>query len=387
MLISLILLHSNTSQGLFSQNYVEGETAMDEVTVCDLHNSATNYAKTLLKDTPQFLTLQKNMLSFRHMGEYVLVSRFLATASHYAVENFLFDIEESLKFFYGEPRDWTPKTFMVEGLKDVINHVRICHDRPNAYLVGGYPRVALDDWIRRQLDRILTSVEQFASVYSSCLLLGSTVLHSRLSISLTRRVLHYQSVRPLRHVWYRYTPVYEGGVWRYLVSFRLVRSLTLCIVTTEIDLQDDTMSALEAAARRVEKSLFLGGISIPRDEPRPQVRHFAGRDVVAFLYHHPSSGFAFYPAPRSGDASGTGGDADAVSYVFLEFLVTANDMLTNQSVNQVVLRKAAAGYTFFATSLEEGTHFIYLLCGAEVSDATLPTLADDTLEQILRKCN
>jgi hypothetical protein len=212
------------------------------------------------------------------------------------------------------------------------------------HLVGGSRWVYLEEEVREQLDRLLAGLEESSSlpaaaasaaakgaagndsaaaattmqdapdITGTLLVLGGSILHSRMSTSMSRLLLHHLQCRPLGAAKLRTLPLcFEGGVWQHVLFLRMRHH----VLVVSLALEGSVLSLARATAGGgqmlldfeevfVERMLTTASSSLhlPVEEAPVLLRHYTGHDTLAFLYHHHATGVAVAPPPRSAQAMG-----------------------------------------------------------------------------------
>eukprot|EP00741_Cyanophora_paradoxa_P013799 tig00020710_g13321.t1 len=432
------LIHVRTYSGL----------ELDRSLLTGFFSSIGSFTASLADQTLRTLVLDRSKFTYIEAGDYVLVAHGAADDADAIVRLQLSSILQMLTFLVGDPQQWSPDTLTLDGLDDVIDQIveRFNHDI--AAVAQGFPKVALDKGASDQLERLLASLEAHGDVQGAALLLGRSVLHSRLTVPDTRAVLAYATARPLGVAAARTTPVFSEGRWRHLILYRL-RTASIALITGV------QARPARPPARPLGRSLYLGlgfqalreifvpalparptrpparpprlarpparptarppaplpapvlydalaphlaaferhvadaGLSLPIEEPPVQLRQFASREVVAFVYGNARSGQRalilsgpyptarripkravplVVPQMRPAPPVEQQRTADAFRWFTNRAL-----MLLQDDVRDVFLYRE--GYRFHAH--REGPHLLYVLCTDQVRAGDLEGMTSE----------
>ncbi len=180
-------------------------------------------------------------------------------------------------------------------------------------------------------------VLQAESITSTCLFLGSTVLHARMPARSVFWLSKHLATRPLHSAKLRAFPFSVGGKWQnaLLVKFR---NMTLA-VTAAVRVP---FSSLLPFIQDLEDILVESALPLPEETPPLLLRHFTNPDTLLFLLHHHASNIALSPPPRAGPAS----QHETVISTFHHFFSRACAALAPGTVGDVSL--ASQGFRFIA---------------------------------------
>jgi hypothetical protein len=282
------------------------------------------------------------------------------------------EVEALLLFLFGDCSKWKRDLLGLRGVHDIIDGVFKKHSVELSALVSGIKWVLLPPTVRDQLDRLLATLEENEFVHGGMLVLGSSVLHSRLPQRDSKMVLHYISTRQLGALRLRTTPVYSEGQWKNLVLLKL-RVLTLAVLVSIRVVHAKVSPVLHG----FEEALQDAALQLPVEEPPVLLRHFTGHDTIAFIYRHVRNGLAIAPPPRAGPQSET----QKTLRSFLWFFSRARDVLSTSDINELVMTRD--GFRFHAQANE--THELYVLYSDQAKPAEVDKFSREIIANARRK--
>lgn len=222
--------------------------------------------------------------------------------------------------------DDTECSAAIRGLRDLITHYVQAAQTDLALLVGGARWVHMEEETRLQIDRVLAQLEESAAgrdgssnaaaaaagseLTGTMLVLGGSILHSRMSPLTSRLVLQHLSCRPLgpgAACKLRTLPLYVGGVWQHFLMLRL-RHLTLVVSAPLRSSQGSCNLARLSSLLLSWEDQFMESAAaslLPTEEAPVLLRHYTGHDTIAFLYVHHATGVSVAPPPRNSGAPGS----------------------------------------------------------------------------------
>jgi hypothetical protein len=203
------------------------------------------------------------------------------------------DAQHTLLFYLGQFYKEAQDAATVESVLDFVDIALRKSVSTLEALVQGNPWVYVEEETRFQLDRTLANLEEVDYVLGSCIVMGKSVVHSRLEAFDTRMVLYHLSTRDMGSRKLRTIPVYSGGVWKHMVILRL-RSMCVVVMTSI----QCPMSRVLPLLEELEESLAESSLQIPAEEPHVMLRHYTGHETVAFLYVEHENKMCVAPEPR-----------------------------------------------------------------------------------------
>eukprot|EP00753_Platysulcus_tardus_P020316 PLAT7960.2.p1 GENE.PLAT7960.2~~PLAT7960.2.p1 ORF type:complete len:329 (+),score=170.98 PLAT7960.2:396-1382(+) len=305
-------------------------------------------------------------------GAFTLVAHISEDEGVEMVVAQLKELRHLLQFFFGPCDRWSSDSIILDGMSDLIDHLFEKYRTQLASLSGGVQWVSLSLTERDQLDLLLASLEENESILGSMLILGSSVLHSRLPPRDAALILHYACARPLGHLKLRSTPVYSDGTWKHLLFARL-GVYTLALASSIRMRMPDVLPAV----RSFESALHESALVLPVEAPPVLLRHFTGYDTVCFVYRHVRTGVTIAPQPRPGPVS----EMKRTINTFLWFFSRARELAGRSSVTEIVLRKD--GYKFHV-QLDE-VHELYVLYSDHVKAEDIDRYSQEIITNAYRK--
>ena len=309
---------------------------------------------------------------YREVGAFTLVAHAPADDGEEVVRKQLQEAEALLVFFFGDSAKWKRELLGLRGVHDIVDGVFEKHSAELSALVSGLRWVLLPPTVRDRLDRLLATLEENDFVHGGMLVLGSSVLHSRLPQRDSKMVLHYISSRQLGPLRLRTTPVYSEGQWKNLVLLKL-RVLTLAVlVSIRV-----AYASVSPVLHGFEEALQDAALQLPVEEPPVLLRHFTGHDTIAFIYRHVRNGLAIAPPPRSGPQS----EKQKTLRSFLWFFSRARDVLARSDIHELVMSRD--GFRFHAQAHE--SHELYVLYSDQVKAGDVDKFSREIITNAMRK--
>mmetsp|Transcript_13674 Transcript_13674/g.43707 ORF Transcript_13674/g.43707 Transcript_13674/m.43707 type:complete len:430 (+) Transcript_13674:88-1377(+) len=195
----------------------------------------------------------------------------------------LHEVESSLTFLLGPPNKWRRTVFSLDGFEDVFERSVLGVVSQPDLLVGGVSKTPVATEVTERVDLALASLENDNTTLGSLVLLGDSVLHSRVNAEETRQVANLCSLRPLKNSQkVRITPVYSEGQWKSLVVLAL-RWHTLCLLVT---IDTALMSVLPKMTQFEQMwEYMLSQTPIPTSVVSFSMSEVLGLDLIAFVLH------------------------------------------------------------------------------------------------------
>lgn len=306
---------------------------------------------------------------FQPVESFVFVLNAPRSNGELSVLRQLDDLVSLCVLLFGPSEKWKTSTLRLTGIERMIDEILLRGSNPVADLLGGAPFVSMSSQTQEQIDQLLAMLENDSSTLGSVLLVGNSLLHSRLNIEETYQIWHLVRLQPLVYQHMRVTPVYSENQWKNLVLYRM-RWHTLCVLQAIDCALVDVVPKLE----RFDKHLNdrMAQLHVPIADSHPHLDEFAGLQTLAVAFHSVEKGRTLVPTLRE--------DATQTQYqeVFLWFIQRAQAQMQELSIAQIQLCKA--GYRFYAAS--ENGYEIYLLCGNQCSAAEVEDEADRIVAHI-----
>eukprot|EP01083_Nonionella_stella_P012574 35649_1 len=280
------------------------------------------------------LVLNGKKFLFMRISPFTLILQAEQDDSDDFMKNQMADIGELLGFYLGnltnvsDVGEDSNQTLVIEGTLDFVETLIEKHQNDQSFLCRGIQLVSLNESIREHLDRLLASLEGNEKIIGSALLLGNSVLHSRLPMFETRMILLHLSARPLGLTRIRIAPVYLNSKWNNMCLIKL-RSNILAVLSS----MNCSFSELEPYSQEFEDSLALSPIQLPTEEPPVLLRHFTGPDTIAFIHRNRRTGYCISASPNLGLRS----EKDSVMNAFSWFHSKICGMISESSIDEVLL--------------------------------------------------
>ncbi|KAI9006127.1 hypothetical protein BC832DRAFT_620970 [Gaertneriomyces semiglobifer] len=366
---NFFVLH-RTGKIYFAKNF-HGEP-LDQGLVVGFSSSISNFSRTLLGEEIREVVSVKGRILYREFGDFVFVAHSDLQAGSALIQGILKDVGSMCEFLFGSPDHWDEDFFDLKGAQDIIASYfgKLTQD-PGA-VVHGVNQIFLELDICERLDKLLAFFESQEGVCGNgtMLILGSSVLYSRLGLHETRMVLQYHKARGLGYNSVRFTPVYCHGAWQNLYLIRL-QSYVLAVMAYI----DRPFRALQSKVEEFRISFIQSRLEIPSEEPPVLLRLFAKRETLAMLYHNIKSGCTIFPQLRPGPDV----QQKEILTSFWGFFSEASASLRVPGVTEFSTTRDQ--YRFYARS--EGVHKLYILMAADsVSSEVVPSIASDVLRNI-----
>ncbi|KAK5667362.1 hypothetical protein QVD99_005968 [Batrachochytrium dendrobatidis] len=368
MFRNFYVLHK-TGKLYFSKNF-QGDV-LDQGLVVGFSSSISSFCKTLLGEGVREVTSLSGRIVYKEVGDFVFVVHCNLSISSNIVQGVVSDVISICELLFGASHNWDKDTFDLFGAQDIINmyFARTTYDPSTA--VGGLSQVFVDRDVLDRLDNLLAYLESQEGVCSNgtMLVLGESVLHSRMSLVDTRMILQYHKARGFGPVSIRYTPVFISGAWRSLYSIRM-NSFVL-FVTTFID---KPYSLIEKKVYEFQTNLIQYHLNIPTEEPPVLLRLYAKRETLAMLYNNTKTGATLFPELRPGPEV----QQKEILNAFWTLFSDASNALRVSGVTEFSICKEL--YRFYARC--EGIHKLYVLFSSETSFMDVPNAATEILKNI-----
>eukprot|EP00003_Mantamonas_plastica_P014185 TRINITY_DN2459_c0_g1_i3.p1 TRINITY_DN2459_c0_g1~~TRINITY_DN2459_c0_g1_i3.p1 ORF type:complete len:210 (-),score=44.56 TRINITY_DN2459_c0_g1_i3:25-654(-) len=202
------------------------------------------------------------------------------------------------------------------------------------------------------------------------LMLGDSVLHSRLPSIQTRMVTHYNRARPLGYLAVKSSPVFVKNRWYHLITMR-VKSMILAVLTSVRAKYSD----LEGYLAGFEKLVSESGVVIPKEAPPMNLRQFAGRDTIAFVYRNMRTHTVVCPELRPGPGSERKKTLDVFSLLFSK----SRMILAASGVSELTMTQKGFRFHYFT----EGLHEIYVLYTDAIRTYEVEEMTTDIVKKVV----
>ena len=332
-----------------------------------LHRSSnTNPAATmpLLSGTPKRKTTHvingPDAFCYRDTESFTLAIHAPTDTGKEVISDMLELIENMFSFLMGDPSTWARDTMATGGFPDIIEKVLAGNETapetdPQLWDVLPLPRSVRfmpgSRLLYQQLDRILAILEEDAHTSGGMIMIGSSVLFSRLNHKNTYLVSRLVNLRPLRDATFRIVPIFSEGAWKKLVMMAAKPYLLAVMVSSRA-----TFASTRSICVRCGESLRASdAVHLPVEESPVPIRNFAGLAVVSFLYHHIPTGFTLSPSLRSGPPQ----LKQKSMSTFQWFYSRTRDAVASSELREI--QYAKDDFKFFYT-LREEVHELYVLC-------------------------
>ncbi|KAI8925798.1 hypothetical protein BC831DRAFT_459476 [Entophlyctis helioformis] len=353
----------------FSKNF-HGDL-LDQSLVVGFSSSISSFCKTLLGEEVREVTSLNGRIVYKEVGDFIFVAHSDLHIGSSVIQAILRDVIAMCELLFGPCQHWDQDTFDLSGAQDIISMYFGTAAKDPSIAVGGLAQIFLDSDISERLDKLLAFLESQEGVCGNgtMLVLGETVLHSRMSLHDTRMVLQYHKARGLRAASVRYTPIFSSGAWHNLYAVR-INSFVL-FVTCFID---KPYSLIERKVEEFQTTLIQSRLEIPTEEPPILLRQFAKRETLAMLYYNIKSGATVFPALRPGPEVQQKEILDA----FWGFFSDASTALRIPGVTEFSICRDS--YRFHAKA--EGIHKLYVLLANDSSSMDPPSIVAEILKNV-----
>ncbi|KXS20876.1 hypothetical protein M427DRAFT_93983, partial [Gonapodya prolifera JEL478] len=278
----------------FSKN-LQGDT-LDEGLTVGFASSVSDFTQTLVGEDVRELISTKSRFTFKEYGDFVFVAYNDLLDSSFLVQATLGDICGICEFLFGSYEFWDEDTFNLSGAQDIISFYFSKVMEPTV-AVGGVNQVHLG-MNQQTFDRLDKLLAYFESQDGICgngtmLVIGESVLYSRMALSETRMVMQFIRARPLDGSSVRHTPIFLNGSWHAMYTIRIQNYLL--VVKARLDA---TFTSIQKRVEELRASLIQSRLEIPTEEPPILLRLYAKRETLAMLYHNIKTGHVIFPQLR-----------------------------------------------------------------------------------------
>ncbi|KAL2917294.1 hypothetical protein HK105_202958 [Polyrhizophydium stewartii] len=350
--------------------------------VVGFSSSISSFCKTLLGEEVREVTSLNGRIVYKEVGDFIFVAHSDLRVGSSIIQSILADVVSVCEMLFGAFQHWDQDTFDLSGAQDIINmyFARATHDPSIA--VSGLTQIFLDGDITERLDKLLAFLESQEGVCGNgtMLVLGESVLHSRMPLADTRMILQFHKARSLGVSSVRFTPIFTSGAWHNLYAVRINSFVLFAMLYI-----DKPYSMIEKKIEEFQTTLIQSRLEIPIEastsflqtawkEPPVLLRLYAKRETLAMLYSNIKTGATVFPALRPGPEVQQREILDA----FWCFFSDASTALRTPGVTEFAMCRDA--YRFYAKS--EGIHKLYVLLSSDTQLADIPTIAADILKNI-----
>ncbi|KAI8907174.1 hypothetical protein EDD86DRAFT_208924 [Gorgonomyces haynaldii] len=352
----------------FSKNFA-GEP-LDQALLLGFSSSISNFCKQLLGEDVKELNADGGRIVFKNIGSFIFVCHCDLRLQSSIVQSILTDLTLLMELLFGSCEQWDGDLFDVNGAQDILLSYFKGSFEPSV-LTGGVKQISLDLSISERLDKLLGSLESQDGICGNgtLLLLGNSVLHSRMSLSDTRQLLQYYKCRPLGSVITRFTPIYRNGSWSNLYIIQMHKCVLM--VTSYIE---KPLEQIQPAIHGFSASLMHSKLDIPLEEPPSLLRTYAKRETLAMLYHNMRTGITVFPQLRAGPES----QQRELIEIFWSLYSEVSAAMRVPGVTEFSIVKDS--YRFYCKS--ETVHKLYLLLGNESLTEHPSVIANDVLKHV-----
>eukprot|EP00842_Homolaphlyctis_polyrhiza_P004704 jgi/Hompol1/5234/HPOL_004264-RA len=380
----------------YSKNF-QGDI-LDQSLIMGFSSSISSFCKTLLGEEVREVTSLNGRIVYKEIGDFIFVAHSDLKIGSSIIQAILADVVAICELLFGSFQYWDQDTFDLSGAQDIINtyFAQATHDPTVS--VGGLSQVSFPPiwftlhlilgvvWIADEtasnkifieadisdrVDKLLAFLESQEGVCGNgtMLVLGKSVLHSRMPLTETRMILQYHNARGLGGASVRFTPIYSSNAWHNLYSIRINSYVlfVMCFI-------DKPYSLIEKRVEEFQTTLIQSRLEIPTEEPPVLLRSFAKRETLAMLYSNIKTGLTIFPALRPGPDV----QQKEILGAFWAFFSDASTALRISGVTEFSMCRDS--YRFYARC--EGIHKLFVLLTNDSSSVDAPSIAADILKII-----
>jgi hypothetical protein len=283
------------------------------------------------------LSVNKATFAFVEFGPYILIAQGSSQQTSMFFELHLENVQELLLFYLGNFARDASDIKTIKGIFIYIDALLQSYSQSLRSIVRGNNWVFLEEDTRDALDGMMATLEGNDTISGSMLVLGSSILHSRLGAFETRMLLQNLAAAPLGISKMRAAPVSLKGVWSTAVFFRLQAHTLVVLAKVQT-----SPSMLIAPLESFETTFADSTLQLPAEEPPFLLRHYAGLDTVAFTYVHTPTKICVAPPPRPGPK-----DAQTSAIANFSYFFGRMQTSLESSPGECLITKN--GYRFYGT--------------------------------------
>ncbi|KAI8897677.1 hypothetical protein BC833DRAFT_592690 [Globomyces pollinis-pini] len=370
MFKNFFLIH-RSGKTLYSKNFYGDK--LDSSFIVVFASSVANFCKTLLKEEVREVTSVYGKIFIKEIGEFLLLCHTDVQAGSGIVQIIIKDLTELLEMIFGPEQYWDAegRVFDVNGIHDLLSSMFSKNVYDPYVVTSGVNQCFVSSDITDQLDRLMGSLESQQCICGNgtMITVGNSVIHSRMSLHETRKILQYQTARPMGSAHVRFTPIFCNGAWHSLYTLR-IQTFTLSILC----FMEVPFSLIQSSVNLFESSLIQSRLEIPTEESPVLLRLFAKRETLCLLYHNIKTGNTLFPTLRPGPEL----QQQEILKEFWTSFAEASIHLKSPGVKEFSIVRDS--YRFFAKS--EGIHKIYLLLANESISTDGNQIAMDVLRSV-----